>query len=143
MSLFRLDGETNACKLKNRDVSFLVTLVMWWNWHGRLIWDFGGRTIFCFFGVLRFRPGADKAIFSGSLINFSTHCQISRAAWCESKLKPITLRWSVWLFEKEQKKNLLLIIITIILDILPENTEKISYLMISTLCEKLLRSVYN
>lgn len=130
MSLFRLDGETNACRLKKRDVSFLVTLVTWWNWHGFEIWHFDGRIIFCFFGVLRFRPGADKAIFSGSLINFSTHSQISRAAWCESKLKPITLRWSgFWGWKK--------------LKFIFVNKKVRIYLKTSTLCGMLLRSVYS
>lgn len=40
------------------------------------------------------RPGDDKAMFSGLLINLSTHCQSSIAASSESKLNPITFLWS-------------------------------------------------
>ena len=45
--------------------------------------------------VLRFLPGAERAMFSGLLINLSTLCQKSVAASFESKLKPMFLLWSV------------------------------------------------
>jgi hypothetical protein len=87
----------NAYRLKNLEVSFAVTWVTWRNWQGWEICDFGARAWgFGLFWVLRLRPGADRAMFSGLLINFSRWVQRSRAAELESKLKPITFLWSKW-----------------------------------------------
>ena len=73
-----------------------MTFVTCKNWQGFDIWDFGGSIIGLLFFLNRFfRPGEDSAMFSGLLISFSTHCQISMADSSESKLNPIIFRWSV------------------------------------------------
>lgn len=85
-------------------MSSAVTFVTCRNWQGWEICDLGGSG-FCFVCfVFRFRPGADKAMFSGLLVRRSTFCQNSVAALLESKLNPIILLWSVCKGE-EIKKN--------------------------------------
>lgn len=115
-------------------MSSAETFVTWENWQGREIWDFGGRG-FCFIVfVLRLRPGADRAMFSGLLINLSTFCQNSIAASFESKLKPMTLLWSVlrnnkwWCHETFPGKF---------------KTTEITHHLKGTLCEMLCQKPYN
>lgn len=101
---------TNAWRLKYRGVSSCVTLVMWWNWHGCEICDLGGNCTYlcrCCFCCFRFlRPGMLSAIFSGSLVSRSMQCHTSLAAEFESKLKPITLRWS-----GRERENRLIVVV--------------------------------
>lgn len=88
---------TNSLRLWYRGASPIVTFVTCANWHGSEICDFGGSGFALtrlFFIDFRFRPGADREMFSGLLVRRSTFSQNSIAASFESKLKPITRLWS-------------------------------------------------
>lgn len=87
--------DSKVCIEKYLALSFKSTLVTCWKQHGCDMVDFSGRRGAAgFLTFLLLAPGTDRLMFSGHEVSLSTCSHISCAAWSQSKLKPMILRWS-------------------------------------------------